>query len=390
MNFLSKLKVNKNSLRRVKYHLSDDLSYVKYRSKQIKNRISDSTDPDIKNETTNGENDRISSKNILDKLHNTNQSTTNNLKITFVVTEAGENASAGDYFTALEFGEALKNFNCEISFLSQNNPKYWYEVPADVDILISLLYRFDPRRIRCSNKSLIKIAWPRNWFDRWVSHPGFSDYNLIFTPSKTAMEYVKENSDKNPYLFPLATNPERFNGNVPKQNEYISDYCFTGSYWNDPRDIMEMLEPTEIPFKFKLYGKNWEKNNKFKKYYQGFINYSNLPKVYSSTKIVIDDANRATKDYGSVNSRVYDAIACGALVLTNGQKGSKETFNNKLPVFKSKKELTYLINYYLSNNHKRMDKVKELQKIVFENHTYKDRAKSLKHILEQYIQIHAF
>jgi hypothetical protein len=49
-----------------------------------------------------------------------------------------------------------------------------------------------------------------------------------------------------------------------------------------------------------------------------------------------------------------------------------------------------LINYYLSNNHERMDKVKELQKIVFENHTYKDRAKSLKHILEQYIQIHAF
>jgi O-antigen biosynthesis protein len=187
---------------------------------------------------------------------------------------------------------------------------------------------------------------------------------------------------------PLATNPKRFNGIIPEQYEYISDYCFTGSYWNDPRDIMEMLEPKEIPYKFKLYGKNWEKINKFKNYYEGFINYSNLPKVYASTKIVIDDANRATKDYGAVNSRVYDAIACGALILTNGQKGSKETFNDKLPVFESKKELKYLINYYLSNNSERMDKVKELQKFVFEKHTYDNRAKKLKQTLEQFIQTH--
>jgi len=104
----------------------------------------------------------------------------------------------------------------------------------------------------------------------------------------------------------------------------LSDYCFTGSYWDDPREIIEMLEPQEIPYEFKLYGKNWDKIDKFKDYYQGFISYPNMPKVYASTKIVIDDANKATKKYGAVNSRVFDALACGTLVLTNGKKGAED------------------------------------------------------------------
>jgi spore maturation protein CgeB len=133
-----------------------------------------------------------------------------------------------------------------------------------------------------------------------------------------------------------------------------------------------------------LYGKNWDKISKFKKYYQGFINYSELPEVYASTKIVIDDANRATKKYGSVNSRVFDALACGTLVITNGIKGSKETFNGKLPVFSSKEELNNIIEHYLSNDDIRREKIKELQKFVLKNHTYINRAENLNEILKQY------
>jgi GT2 family glycosyltransferase len=323
---------------------------------------------------------------LKDKLNNGKLLSLKPLKIAFIVSEYGKEASAGDYFTALEFGEALQKFGWTISFLSRKGPGYWYKIGNDVDVLISLLDIYDPRRIKCSNKSLIKIAWPRNWFDRWVSHPGFLGYNLVFAPSKTALEYIKEKSGQKPFLLPIATNPGKFNGKVSKQKKYTSDYCFTGSYWNDPRDIMETLDPEEIPFQFKLYGKNWDKIDKFKKYYQGFVNYSNLPEVYASTKIVIDDANRATKNYGAVNSRVYDAIAVGVLVLTNGEKGSKETFNGKLPVFRSKEELNHLITYYLSNEDERIRKVKELQNFVLESHTYHNRANTMKQILEQYIK----
>ena len=145
-----------------------------------------------------------------------------------------------------------------------------------------------------------------------------------------------------------------------------------------------MLNPESIEYTFKVYGKNWEKVEKFKDYYQGFIEYAKLPYLYASTKIVIDDANIATKKYGSVNSRVFDALASGALVITNGELGAKETFNGLLPYYHSKKELHDQINYYLTNEEVRMAKVKELQKIILQNHTYTQRAKSLKNVLKTY------
>ncbi len=366
-NFFSKLKVSKNNLRQLKNSLKDDFDSIKYDTTLIKRKITNS----------NSNNWKIKEKKSVKK--------NKPLHVAFAVTEAGTDVSAGDYFTALELGEGLKKFGWEISFLPKNGQGYWYEVDLNVDVIISMLDNFNPRRIRSSNKDLIKIAWPRNWFDRWVSNPGFKNYDLILAPSKMALEYIKERSDKKPILFPIATNPSRFNDNITPKKEYLCDYCFTGSYWNDPREIMEMLEPEDIPYEFKLFGKNWEKIDKFKKYYQGFISYSNMPNIYASTKIVVDDANRATKKYGAVNSRVFDALACGTLVLTNGKKGAADTFKGELPVFNTKIELNNLIEYYLSNEDKRTAKINELQRFVLQNHTYNNRADTLKEKLEYYM-----
>ncbi|MDO8870921.1 MAG: glycosyltransferase [Methanobacteriaceae archaeon] len=320
-----------------------------------------------------------------DKLNNVQLFSEYSLKVAFVVTESGTDASAGDYFTALELGEGLKTLGWNICFLTRRKSfKWWYVVEENVDIIISLLDSYNPQKIKSSKKSLIKIAWARNWFERWVSNPGFSDYDLVFGSSQTACNYLMEKSGHKALLMPIATNSARFHPDISPSHDYLSDYCFTGSYWNEPREIIEMLDPRRLPYTFKLYGENWDKIEKFKEYNQGFVEYSKMPEIYASTKIVIDDANRVTKGYGAVNSRVYDALASGALVLTNGEIGAEETFHGKLPVFKSKEELNNLIDYYLTNKNARLSKIKELQEFVLENHAYINRAQALKESLEQY------
>ncbi|WP_225369806.1 CgeB family protein [Methanobrevibacter arboriphilus] len=93
---------------------------------------------------------------------------------------------------------------------------------------------------------------------------------------------------------PIATNPNRFN-NIPPSNEYLCDYCFTGSYWNVQREIIDFLDPDDLNYKFSIFGKNWDKIDKFEKYNKGFFEYFNIPTIYASTSIVIDDANHVTK-----------------------------------------------------------------------------------------------
>ena len=140
---------------------------------------------------------------------------------------------------------------------------------------------------------------------------------------------------------------------------------------------MSLLEPDNLPFEFALYGYNWEKFEKFKKYNRGPLPYTDMPKVYTSTKIVIDDANSVTKQWGSTNSRVFDAIMSGALVVTNGELGNQESFDGLLPTYNSRESLENLLREYLTNEELRLAKVAELQKIVKEKHTYKHRANTV-------------
>jgi hypothetical protein len=48
------------------------------------------------------------------------------------------------------------------------------------------------------------------------------------------------------------------------------------------------------------------------------VPYRRIPEVYAAAKVVLDDSNHVTKQWGSVNSRVFDALAMGVLVITNG------------------------------------------------------------------------
>jgi len=322
---------------------------------------------------------------LMDKLNCNYLFSEKPLKIAFAVTETGENSTAGDYFTALSLGDSLKKFGWEISFLSRKGSEDWYEVDEDVDVVISLLDAYDIRKIQSNNNLLIKMAWPRNWLSRWISNPDFMDYDIVMAPSEIGCNYIMERTGKKTFLLPLATDPTMFNNTIPVNEALKCDYCFTGSYWDDPREIIDMLDPESLPYKFNLYGKNWENFEKFKDYHQGFVNYQKMPEIYRSTKIVVDDANRVTKEYGSVNSRVYDALASGVLVITNGELGANETFNGSLPVYRSKKELNSLLEHYLSHDEERTLKIKELQDFVLSNHTYDHRARTIRDILENYV-----
>ncbi len=306
------------------------------------------------------------------------------LVIALAVTDAGKDVPEGDYFTASELAESLIALGWEVRYLRRKYNE-WYAIDEEIDIVISLLDAYDVRKIPMRAKRLITIAWARNWFDRWVEHPSFKYYDIVMASSQIACDYIHQHGGKTALLLPIATNINRFNmSSVHTEEKYQCDYCFTGSYWNDKREITSMLQPDKHPeYTFHLYGKNWELDPQFKKYHYGFVSYEEMPVIYASTKIVIDDANRVTKPYGSVNSRVFDAIASGALVLTNGQLGSLALFDGELPYFSTADELYDLLSYYLNNEEARQEKVATLQRMVLEHHTYANRAATLKEALSK-------
>ncbi len=304
-------------------------------------------------------------------------------KIGLVVTEAGDGVTAGDYFTALELSLSLQKLGHDIVFI-ENTAKDKYKVDEDLDILICLLEEYDIRRLGKNKENIIKVAWARNWFEAWAKQPWMKEYDYVLASSEKAVDYMASHLQRKVHLLKIGTNTERFHKDINVDKQYECDYCFTGSYWKEPREIMHALTPELVgDYRFHLYGANWDKIEKFSPYNRGFVEYKELPRVYRNTKVLIDDANRVTKPFGSVNSRVFDALASGVLVLTNGKLGAENTFGGLLPTYETPEELLKLLTYYLEHEEERELLVKKLEDNVRSCHSYDCRAKEFLEILSE-------
>lgn len=297
------------------------------------------------------------------------------VRIAFVVSEAGESALAGDYFTALELATQLAaQFHCECGFLETSlNREYDLE---SFDVVIAMIDDYDPRRIRNAAPSLIKIVWVRNWFDRFAASESAPLFDSIWASSQTACDFLSDRLSKPVHLLPLAGNYFRFQAGRTAP-DLMSDYCFTGSYWGVNREIIQLLEPAALPFTCALYGSGWDQIASLAPYYRGPMPYQRMPDIYASTRLVIDDANHVTKGWGAVNSRVFDAILAGALVITNGREGANTLFAGLLPTFSTIQELEDLLWTYLGDEAARLEKVRQLRQFVLQNHTYQLRARTV-------------
>jgi GT2 family glycosyltransferase/glycosyltransferase involved in cell wall biosynthesis len=295
-------------------------------------------------------------------------------RVAFAVSDNAVDSEAGDYFTACELGQALtEQHGWEIHYL---NPDEWYDLKS-FDIIIALVHGFDPSKIETTNPFLIKIVWVRNWFDGWLALPSTLLFDQIWVASQKAVERFSEQYNRPIVLMRIATNERRFS-DPPEVGDYRSDYCFTGSFFQAPRALISQLEPDALPYTFRLFGRNWEQIPWLQKYLGGPLAYDRMPAVYGSTRIVLDDANHTVKEWGSVNSRVFDALAAGALVFTNGKIGAEELFGKEFPVFDSKEELTALLGTYLEDDDARIALVEKFRAEVLKRHTYRHRAQEVR------------
>lgn len=314
--------------------------------------------------------------------------------IAMAISDPVKTPSAGDVYTAHELSRTLQLlYRVQVLFLPRGDA--WYDL-AGVDVLLTFLDAYDLSRVRNSSPHLVKVAWMRNWFHRWMSRPWMGGYDLLLVSSGVAKRFFDESVNAHggflqqchrrcphaftsppPSLSPslclactkcpvpvevfrIATNPRRFHplsttpsttplfedtpskvsaddSNMTQQgNDDDSarpplpvDYVFTGNYWNSNRDIMFHLHPhapSLSPFSGWIVGSGWQAavaggwlTPGMQDMLRPPVPYRRLQELYSSVSVVLDDNNHATKRWGSVNSRVFDALAVGSLVVTNGR-----------------------------------------------------------------------
>lgn len=304
---------------------------------------------------------------------------THPLRVGLLVSEVADNTSRGDYFTGLEFAEFLSRENGWDCYLVPRDQ--WYDLQP-FDVGIAMVDGFDPLKIESASPNLILVMWIRNWFDRWINHPRLGHFDQIWVSSEKAVKAFSAKTSKPVYLMRIATNLERF-GHGTRTTELESDYCFTGSYFGSWRQLIGCLAPDELPYRFAIFGHGWDEITWLQGYNRGPRPYNQMADIYASTRLVIDDANHTTVLWGSANSRIFDAVAAGCLVITNSQEVSNDAFGGLLPVYNSRERLKELIDHYLSDEGARLALVSRLQEIVLSSHSYQHRARTAAVYMQQ-------
>jgi O-antigen biosynthesis protein len=282
----------------------------------------------------------------------------------------------GDWYTGHELGDALKQLGWQVTYV-QRKEDAWYTLPEALDYLLVLLDSYDLRNL--STRPLT-IAWVRGWTERWLQRKWFGMYDLVLASSRGSAELIERSAGVKPIDFPLATNPARFQ-RVASEPELAADMVFTGNRWNRPREV-QALRP-HAGETLRVFGSGWEDVPELASYAHGPVAYQRLPAVYSSASVVVDDTAEHTLPYGAVNSRVFDALACGTVVATNCQSGVHDLFDAEFPTWKDAESLRTRLDQLLADDRRRESLALRYQRIVRERHTYDHRARQLVAALEQ-------
>lgn len=300
--------------------------------------------------------------------------------IGFVVLEADRFARAGEYFTAAELAfeyEALTG--CSVVFITPDTD--WYDV-SGIDCLVVMLHEYDVTQIHGKKPNMLLAAWARNHFDFWLESANLDHFDIILSSSAAFADQLRKKRGRHAKNLRIATRGQSMASGTETEC-FKADVTFNGNYAGAGRDLSSNVDPAKFVGKFLVIGKGWEDHKNLAECWRGAADYESMPAVYASTKIVIDDANPSARAWGGTNSRVFDALAAGCLVVTNSEATSRIDFDGLLPVWHNLEELYEVVNRFLGDDLARKELVTKLRSMVLEQHTYAQRALTLQnHLVE--------
>jgi len=236
------------------------------------------------------------------------------------------------------------------------------------------------------NKKVLTILWtidaPLN-FKKIIEVAKY--YNYIFCQGTEAVEFLYRAGFRGAIWLPMACDPEMHcspNSLPEKASPRGRDLVFVGSYYSNRAVILERL----TDFKLAIYGPGWEAlplNSKLRLLVRGaHVRPEQWRTIYNTSKIVLsihyqDPLNRFPVYQAS--PRVFEAMACGAFVLTDRQKDVLSLFEDglHLATFSDGDDLVNKINYYLIQDDVRKKIAAAGRQEVLAKHTYVHRVRTL-------------
>jgi hypothetical protein len=231
------------------------------------------------------------------------------------------------------------------------------------------LHGLSDHRVRPSQ---LNVLWIISHPDR-ITPRACDKYDLVLAASDSFAEELASRVRGPVASLHQATDPDRF---FPDPTGPEHELLFVANTRNQRRSIIEDLTPTTHDLA--VYGKGWTTEIIDPVHVRGdHIPNEQLRRYYSSALIVLNDHWSDMRAHGFLSNRLYDALACGAFVISDAAVGIDEEFEGAVTTYADRNELRVLVDRYLDDPAARRAKADRGRAVVLERHTFAHRVERL-------------
>lgn len=293
--------------------------------------------------------------------------------ITFCVYTDDLDEGRGDLFVAVGLALAMIDRGFGVRIVARDR---WHCMEPS-DIVIGLLPTFDPSLA----KDAWKVAWVRNKTETWASGDHLAAYDQVIASSELALNRLRRAAPHAEGVLPIGVDVDLF---CPPDDESArtSVAVTTANFWGSVRDVHRALMDLPDDADVVMFGSAKNAPDELKRWHQGSVSYFAIPAAYQRAGIVIDDMEPSTIGYGTANSRLFEAAACGALVISNGALGATKAGIDGVPVYRDAEDLASLLADLRADPTALAAAAAHLRHQVHEHHSWRARAASLERLLD--------
>lgn len=284
----------------------------------------------------------------------------------------------GDYAYAV----ALKRYLDRLGMYTVIDLREDWDCEEDTDVVLVLrgceFYRPDRRNTKC-----LYIMWN-------ISHPEMvteEEYYLYDVICVGSRHYAEELQKKLTIpVVPLlqCTDTELFYPDPEAEKNRGRDYLFIGNSRNVARPCVLWAAKEKLPLK--IWGAGWKAMlGPDKTMVQDvFIENDQIPSLYRSARVTLNDHWKDMLDYQFVNNRIFDALACGLPVISDCCEELKEIFPDAVLYYSNQEEFDACVKNLEENYDSIKTKVDAQWPMIKEKYSFEARAKELVEIVEKF------
>ena len=239
---------------------------------------------------------------------------------------------------------------------------------------------------RMKDSEIVTVLWTTDYPGKFENIQTTAPiYDHIFCQGTEAIELLTMAGIHTAKWLPMACAPEYHhpvNLSDGDLKDYSCDIAFVGSKYPNRLKLFESISDLDIA----IWGPGWDdldKNSTLRSNIKGgALKPEEWRKIYSGSKIVLtphfkDPENKI--NVHQVSPKLFEAMACGAFVITDMQKDGIELFRDgqHLIRFNNSDDLREKIIFYLNNPKEREKIAAKGREEVLSKHTYAHRIQKI-------------